>query len=33
MQGDGGKLQESPGEKRFGGESGPQLLLGFPLKN
>lgn len=26
------KLQESPGEKRFGGESGSQLLLGFPLK-
>lgn len=26
------KLQESPGEKRFSGESGSQLLLGFPLK-
>lgn len=27
-----GRWWEAPEEKRFGGESGSQLLLGFPLK-
>lgn len=28
-----GRWREASGEKRFSGESGSQLLLGFPLKN